>query len=142
MTDREKEQLSKPSVQEYILWIILLIFLLSSLASCKTQRIEVPVEVPITHTEYVNKTDSFYLHDSIYLERYTANDTVFLNKYVYRDKFHTKTDTLVRLDSISVPVYITKTVEVNHLYWFQKAFIFLGIASFIGFVLWIIKKFR
>ena len=137
------------------IWLFILIVIF--LASCRTVRYidrniidSTEIEVPITNTkiEYKDRFlhDSIYIHDSIFT--LIKGDTV----YIYRNKetnhLINKIDTIVKIDTIKVPVEITKTVtktetqikEINKLYWWQKIFMYFGLIVFIsGIVFTIIK---
>lgn len=90
----------------YLVWL-LAIFAIASLFGCKTKYIT----VPDIRTEYRDRTDSIYLHDSIhvkdsvimYMQGDTMFKTIYLNKYVFRDRWRTKTDSFVKVDSVRVP---------------------------------------
>ena len=87
-----------------ILFAILIIFCIS----CSTVKYkEVPIET--TKIEYINQLyrDSVFIHDSI--DRYISGDTVYQYKYKYIYKYLNRTDTLVKTDSIEVPVEIKTT---------------------------------
>ena len=89
-------------------WNIAILVILAGLVlvGCKTKY----VSVPEIHTEYITRVDttvrkdSVYLKDSVYVER--KGDTMYINKTVYRDRFHhiykVKTDTIVKRDSVNV----------------------------------------
>jgi hypothetical protein len=102
--------------------------------SCKTTKyIEVPIET--IKTEYINKaeykTDSIFIRDSI--DRYIKGDTVFIEKYktTYKYKDRVLTDTLVKNDSIQVPIYIETVKEVNKIKGYQYFLMYSGIVLFI-----------
>lgn len=88
--------------------ILFLFFVLMSLTGCKTVKF---VPVPEYHTFYktrvdtVQRLDSVYFRDSVFIA--AKGDTVFLTKTHWRERFrnvyHTKTDTIMQLDSIRVP---------------------------------------
>ena len=88
----------------------IILILLSMLTSCshKVRYITETVEVPKIQKEYVNRVDSIYIKDvdSIYTDRYIKSDTVYIekNKIKYRDRYALHTDTILRTDSIFVPV--------------------------------------
>ena len=88
----------------------IILILLSMLTSCshKVRYITQTVEVPKIQKEYVNRVDSIYIKDvdSIYTYRYIKSDTVYIekNKIKYRDRYALHTDTILRTDSIFVPV--------------------------------------
>lgn len=87
---------------------ITLVIVVLSLTSCKTKY----VSVPEYHTEYVTKTDTLLRQDSVYLRDsvfvLVKGDTVFIYKtvYKYRDKIllKIKSDTIIKRDSIPVPI--------------------------------------
>lgn len=127
-----------------LIWTAVLLFLLLALASCKTKY----VSVPEVHTEYVSNTDSIYLHDSIhvsdsiimYMQGDTMFKTIYLNKYVFRDRYKYKTDTVIKTDSISYPV------ERNFTRWERIKIQYFGyilivaIFSVVGLVLWLFSR--
>ena len=93
----------KPLVFAFILAVVLLL-----MASCTTTKL---VTVPEYHKEYIVRSDtiinidSVTLHDSVYVYHY--GDTVIYNKVAYRDRirnvYKTRTDTIVKRDSVRVP---------------------------------------
>lgn len=88
----------------------IILILLSMLSSCshKVRYITQTVEVPKIQKEYVNMVDSVFIKDvdSIYTDRYIKSDTVYIekNKIKYRDRYALHTDTILKTDSIFVPV--------------------------------------
>ena len=88
----------------------IILILMSMLASCshKVRYIAQTVEVPKIKKESVNRVDSIYIKDidSIYVDRYIKSDTVYIekNRIKYRDRYALHTDTILRTDSIFVPV--------------------------------------
>ena len=139
------------------IWLFILIVIF--LTSCRTIRYidrniidSTEIEVPITNTkiEYRDRFlhDSIYIYDSIFT--LIKEDTV----YIYRNKetnhLINKIDTIVKIDTIKVPVEITKTVtktetqikEINKLYWWQKIFIYLGLILFISSIVFLIIKIK
>lgn len=86
------------------------LILLSMLTSCshKVRYITETVEVPKIQKEYVNRVDSVFIKDvdSIYTDRYIKSDTVYIekNRIKYRNRYALHTDTLLKTDSIFVPV--------------------------------------
>ena len=102
---------------DYRIWgrvIILLIVGLAVLAlsGCRTKYITVPEY----HTEYIVRSDtvasvdSVLLHDSVFV--YNVGDTIVVNKVAYRDRvrnvYKTRTDTIVKTDSVRVPYPVEK----------------------------------
>ena len=88
----------------------IILILMSMLTSCshKVRYITQTVEIPKIQKEYVNRVDSIYIKDidSIYTDRYIKSDTVYIekNKIKYRDRYALHTDTLLKTDSIFVPL--------------------------------------
>lgn len=88
----------------------IILILLSMLTSCshKVRYITQTVEIPKIQKEYVNRVDSIYVKDvdSIYVDRYLKSDTQYIEttKIKYRDRYALHTDTLLKTDSIFVPV--------------------------------------
>lgn len=89
------------------LLIVILVFIFTSCTT--TKYIDRPVPVETVRTEYINQLyrDSVFIHDSI--DRYISGDTVYQYKYKYIYKYLNRTDTLVKTDSIEVPVEIKTT---------------------------------
>lgn len=84
--------------------IIILICLMGFL-SCKTIQY---VPVPEIHKEYITKTDTTIIQDSIYIKEWTNADTVYLDRFKYKYIYNIKTDTIFRTDTTTV----IKEVEV------------------------------
>lgn len=91
-----------------LLFIIIPYIILSSLAGCKSVQY-VPMETVRTDSIYVDRyqRDSIYQRDSVFVNRWTAGDTVYQDKvvwkYVYRDKVKYDTVATLRSDTINVP---------------------------------------
>lgn len=113
---------------------IILAIICLILASCKTTKtIEVPVEVPVIKTEYINKTDSILIHDSIYHYVYSKSDTVFSEIVKYRYKYLVKRDTILRQDTIYKTKTLTNTVEkkIKFVPWYIKSLAWIGAAALV-----------
>ena len=102
----------------------IILILMSMLTSCsqKVRYVTQTVEVPKIQKEYVNRIDSIYIKDidSIYVDRYLKSDTQYIEttKIKYRDRYAIHTDTILRTDSVFVPVkYQDSTLieEINKL---------------------------
>lgn len=117
--------------------LLLIIPVLMMLASCHPQKqiVEVPVET--VRTEYINQLyrDSVFVHDSI--DRYISGDTVYLYKYKYIYKYLNRTDTVVRTDSIEVPVEVRtmEIREVNKIKWYQTFLTWVGAVSLLMLII-------
>ena len=133
--------------------LILLIFLIFLTIGCRTTKyVEVPVEK--IHTEYIDKLkldsifihDSIYNHDSVYI--FQKGDTVFKYKekiqykYLIQTKYTDTSKTIEKTDTIIKTVPIYKDKLVNHLKWWQKSLMYIGVLvviillSIIGFKLY------
>ena len=105
--------------------IVIMVFAGLVLGGCKTKY----VSVPEIHTEYITRVDttvrkdSVYLKDSVYVER--KGDTMYINKTVYRDRFHhiyrVKTDTIVKRDSVNVAYPVGKEMSRS-----ERLFVAMG----------------
>lgn len=88
----------------------IILILMSMLTSCsnKVRYITETVEIPKIQKEYVNRVDSIYIKDvdSVFVDRYIKSDTQYIEttKIKYRDRYALHTDTLLKTDSIFVPV--------------------------------------
>ena len=139
------------------LWLFLTVIL--ALTSCRTVKYidrtvvdSTEIAVPITNTkiEYRDRFlyDSIYVHDSIFT--LIKNDTVYISKNKETNRLVNKTDTIIKTDTIKVPVEITKTVtktetcvnEVNKLYWWQKILISIGGIVFVLIIIYIVLKIK
>ena len=139
------------------LWLFLTVIL--AITSCRTVKYidrtvvdSTKIAVPITNTkiEYRDRFlyDSIYVHDSIFT--LIKNDTVYISKNKETNRLVNKTDTIIKTDTIKVPVEITKTVtktetcvnEVNKLYWWQKILMSIGGIVFILIIIYIVLKIK
>ena len=139
------------------LWLFILVII--ALTSCRTIKYldrtivdSTKVEVPITNTkiEYKDRFlyDSIYVHDSIFT--LIKGDTVYISKNKETNRLINKADTIIKTDTIKIPVEITKTVtkteiqvkEVNKLYWWQKSLMYLGLIVLISGIVFLIIKIK
>lgn len=119
---------------------LLYLYIVLLFISCGTtiKTIEVPVET--IKKEYIHdiKIDSIYITDSV--DRFIKGDTFYLTKKHIEYKYIIRVDTIQKADTI--PKVITKTIEkevkVNHIYWWQKLLMYMGILL-IGIVIIKIK---
>lgn len=90
------------------LYGIIVCILISILTGCKSVQF-VPLETVKTDSVYVDRylRDSIFLQDSVFVNRWTAGDTVYQDKvvwkYVYRDKVKYDTVSVLRSDTVRVP---------------------------------------
>ena len=88
----------------------IILILMSMLTSCshKVRYVTQTVEIPKIQKEYVNRVDSIYIKDidSVFVDRYLKSDTQYIEttKIKYRDRYTLHTDTILKTDSIFVPV--------------------------------------
>ena len=139
------------------IWLFILVII--ALTSCRTVKYidrtivdSTEIEVPITNTkiEYRDRFlyDSIYVHDSIFT--LIKDDTVYISKNKETNRLVSKTDTIVKTDTIKIPVEITKTVtkteiqikETNKLYWWQKSLMYLGLIVLISGIVFLIIKIK
>ena len=102
------------------------------MASCRTTKtIEVPVEVPVIKTEYINKTDSILIHDSVFHTIYSKSDTIYSELVKYRYKYLVKRDTILSVDTIYKTKTLTNTVEkkIKFVPWYIKSLAWIGAAA-------------
>lgn len=88
----------------------IILILMSMLTSCshKVRYVTQTVEIPKIQKEYVNRVDSIYIKDvdSVFVDRYLKSDTQYIEttKIKYRNRYALHTDTVLKTDSIFVPV--------------------------------------
>lgn len=121
--------------------------LISILTGCKPVQY-VPVETVRTDSVYIDRfqRDSIYQRDSVFVNRWMAGDTVFVDKvvtkYKYKDRWRYDTVAVVRTDSVRVPYpvekQLTKWEEFKH--GFQWFFIGVVIAAVSWVVVWLMNK--
>ena len=138
-------------------WLFIIVTL--TLTSCRTVKYidrtvvdSTEIAVPITNTkiEYRDRFlyDSIYVHDSVFT--LIKGDTVYISNNKETNHLVNKTNTIVKTDTIKVPVEITKTVtktetcanEVNKLYWWQKILISIGGIVFVLIIIYIVLKIK
>lgn len=139
------------------IWLFILVII--ALTSCRTVKYidrtvvdSTEIEVPITNTkiEYRDRFlyDSIYVHDSIFT--LIKGDTVYISKNKETNRLVSKIDTIIKTDTIKIPVEITKTIikteiqvkETNKLYWWQKSLIYLGLIVLISGIIFLIIKIK
>ena len=114
------------------------------LISCRTitKVQEVPVEVVKKEYIYNTKIDSIIIKDSI--DRWHSGDTLYIYKEHTKYKLLVKHDTITRVDSIPkvVTVKEIEKVEVNHLYWWQKVLMYLGVAALLWIITYLMRNIK
>lgn len=108
------------------------------LFSCKSKTLVVPLES--VKTEYRDRwlRDSIRVVDSVFVDRWTSGDTVFVNKqkfeFLYRDRL--VRDSVFIRDTLRVPYPVVETKVVKPPYnWYEKLLLALGLVciGMIGF---------
>ena len=131
-----------------LFWGLLACAVLTLLFGCTTTRY-VPVPSVSVDSVYVDRwlRDSVYLHDSVFVNRYSKGDTVFVDKvvtrYKYKDRLRHDTVAVVRVDSVRVPYPVEKELgwwEKTRLYSFPVLVAMVAVLAFI--VVWLVKKLR
>ena len=130
------------------LWGLAVLIVISLLCGCKTVKY-VPVETVRTDSVYVDRfaRDSVYLHDSVFVNRWTQGDTVFVDKvvtkYKYKDRWRFDTVAVTRVDSVQVPYPVEKELswwEETRMHSFPILVAIVAVLAFI--VVWLVKKLR
>jgi len=104
--------------------LLVIIFLFLFISCGTTKIIEVPVEK--IKTEYIDRQiiDTFVKTDSTII--IDKGDTVFLEKYKYLYRYINKTDTFIKVDTLTKTVTVEVTKEVNKLKNWQIGLMILG----------------
>lgn len=125
-----------------ILKVSIIVSIFALCVSCKTSTKIVEVPVESIKTEYINTVsyDSIYVHDSI--DRYINGDTVLITKYKNIYKYIQKNDTIIKNDSIQVPVKVETIKEVNVIKKWQQGLMFMGMLFLVAVVFAIYKLVR
>lgn len=111
-------------------WALVTIAIVYGLCSCKTQRQIQTEYVYIQQTDTLSqvkwRVDSINVHDSIVT--LIKGDTVITDRWhtAYRDRLRVDTIEKIRTETIYNTKTETKIQEVNRLYWWQKALMWIG----------------
>lgn len=118
------------------------------LVGCTTTRY-VPVPSVSVDSVYVDRfaRDSVYLRDSVFVNRWTQGDTVFVDKvvtrYKYKDRWRFDTVAVTRVDSVRVPYPVEKELswwEETRMHSFPILVAIVAVLAFV--VVWLVKKLR
>ena len=132
--------------------IVLLLLLLLLCCSCtkrvyETQYVEQPVYLHDTLRSTIYSHDTTIVKDSVFFA--INGDTIVREKYNTIERIKVAHDTIMRFVEKPVEVLreknVEKQVEVNRIYWWQKALMLMGGMGLvmIGIILikkWLIKK--
>ena len=132
------------------LYGIIVCILISILTGCKSVQY-VPVETVKTDSVYIDRfqRDSIYQRDNVFVNRWTAGDTVYQDKvvwkYVYRDKVKYDTVAILRSDTVRMPYPVERRltkweqVRLNVGGW-VIALVVITILVVVGWVIYKIRK--
>lgn len=127
--------------------ILILFSVLVILTGCRTKEY---VEVPTVKTQYIVRADTVNTKDSVYVWNsdtvLVKGDSVIVTRWrvkeTLRDVFKVRVDTLVRRDTISVPVPIERGLG-----WWERAktdlffpVLMAAVVAIAYIVVWIIRK--
>ena len=120
---------------------VLIILICASLAAACSPRIYEKVRTQIEYRDRIQR-DSLYVHDSIYVHEHARNDTVYIDKYVYKyaykDRFVHDTTYIAHHDTTTVvkevPAKLTKMQQ-----WKQDSYGWL-LAILLALVVWCLRK--
>lgn len=117
-----------------LLEIVAVVAMSITFFACRTVKVvEVPVERIKMQREVEEKRDSIYVRDSVL--HVIAGDTVIIERWHVKYKEVFRVDTLQSTDTVTNVVRVDVPVEINVLYWWQKALMFLGALGLIVVVL-------
>lgn len=127
--------------------IVLLLLLLLLCCSCtkrvyETQYVEQPVYLHDTLRSTIYSHDTTIVKDSVYFA--INGDTIVRERYNTIERIKVAHDTIMRF--VEKPVEVLresnteKQVEVNRIYWWQKALMWMGGIGLVGFALLLVKK--
>jgi len=148
MNDDERLKTGFMQGVAFMLMIIFALAMCVLFGSCSTTKY---VTVPELHTDTLrvvqHQRDSIYLSDSIYVNDFVREDTVFRTverwHTQYRDRWRTDTIYQSKRDSIPYPVEVTKE-EPAQLTWWQQTRLHLAnillLAMGIVAIIYIIKR--
>lgn len=120
---------------------ILIILICASLAAACSPRIYEKVRTQIEYRDRIQR-DSLYVHDSIYVREHAKNDTVYIDKYLYKyaykDRYVHDTTYIAHHDTTTVvkevPAKLTKVQQ-----WKQDSYGWL-LAILLALVVWCLRK--
>ena len=146
----EKQRMMAGCLQgaAFVIMIIFALAMCALLGSCTTTKY-VPIHEYHTDTVRIvqHQRDSIYLSDSIYVNDFVRDDTVYKTverwHTQYRDRWRTDTIYQSKLDSIPYPVEVEKKVPAK-LTWWQQTRLYLAntllvVLGLIG-IGWVVKK--
>lgn len=127
-----------------VLVAAIVLLLLTVMCGCRT--IEVTKEVPVVTEKVTERNhidivrDTLMMRDSIY--HYVQGDTVIIERWHHTVNVNKTVVADTIRDTIPQVVTVTRTEmkEVNRLYWWQKALMFIGLAGLAAGIGWLLRQ--
>lgn len=133
MSLKERQQAGCIHGVLFVVAVVVLIIIAALCHGCTTTK-EVIVEKVRTDTVYQNhmRHDSIHIRDSVWVERWTQGDTV----YVVKDRWKTEWREKLRIDTVYIAKHDTVRVAVTQqqtrqLTWFERWRVRIGTIFFI-----------
>ena len=132
-----------------VMIVLLLLFVLLSCSACttriyETQYVEQPVYLHDTLRSTIYSHDTTIVKDSVFFA--VKGDTILRERYNTIERIKVAHDTIMRFVEKPVEVVreknVEKQVEVNRIYWWQKALMWIGGIGVVGLVIFIYSKLR
>ena len=154
MRDNFDKDLIKAILAQVLIWwsavaIILTIALCGVLCSCRSVRyVEVPRVSRDTLRVVQVETRRDSVRDSIFLREFVRGDTVYMVKYVerqkWRDRWRVDTVQAVRVDSVGVPYPVERKISRwdKVRYMWRGAAVGLVLAAVAVAVVWLRRRYR
>lgn len=129
--------------------IVLILLLLLLCCSCtkrvyETQYVEQPVYLHDTLRSTIYSHDTTIVKDSVFFA--VNGDTIVRERYNTIERIKVAHDTIMRFVEKPVEVVreknVEKQVEVNRIYWWQKALMWMGCIGLVVIVILIYSKLR
>lgn len=134
------------SVSVLIVLILLVLLLCCSCTNriCETQYIEQPVYLHDTLRSTIYSHDTTIVKDSVFFA--IKGDTIYKERYNTKWQIKVAHDTVMRFVDKPIEVVrekqVEKQVEVNHIYWWQKMLMWIGVFGIVGIFVTIYFKVR
>lgn len=134
------------SVSVLIVLILLVLLLCCSCTKriCETQYIEQPVYLHDTLRSTIYSHDTTIVKDSVFFA--IKGDTIYKERYNTKWQIKVAHDTVMRFVDKPIEVVrekqVEKQVEVNHIYWWQKMLMWIGVFGIVGIFVTIYFKVR
>lgn len=133
-----------------IIGALLVCLCITLLSGCKTRYITQEAPVIVHERDSIYKVNTLQVHDTLVYRdsvfHYVKGDTVLIERWHNLQAINhvARVDTVYKDRNVEVPVEVhtTEVKEVNHLYWWQKALMWIG-GALLAFSGWkIYRKIR